>query len=295
MRLLVVDTTFEPTRAPVHKLNSALVLDNADSLIDGTGSTVTTVQETGGHVLSMTGVALGQHVVRFKNISGNFSQGKVFMGRLFRRNKGRVRRDQHVQTRVGDQVGGEFRNIDIQRTVETKRRRKRRNHLGNHTIQVRVTGSGDSKFLGSHFIQRFIVKQHSTIRVLQKRMCGQDTVVRFHHGRTDFRTGANGKTKLGFASVIHAQTFQKETTKTRSSTTPRGMKDQKALQSGALIGQLTDTIHDLVNQLLTDSVVTTSVVIGGIFGSSNDLSGMVQGFVFPSTNFITDTWFQIHK
>ena len=40
------------------------------------------------------------------------------------------------------------------------------------------------------------------------------------------------------------------------------MKDQKALETGTLIGQFTDSIEYKVNDFLSDGVVTTSVVVG---------------------------------
>ena len=42
------------------------------------------------------------------------------------------------------------------------------------------------------------------------------------------------------------------------------MEDQKSLEAGALVSQLTDSVQNKVNNLLSNGVVTTSVVVGGI-------------------------------
>ena len=47
------------------------------------------------------------------------------------------------------------------------------------------------------------------------------------------------------------------------------MEDEETLKAGAVIGQLADAVEDSVNKLLTDGVVTTSVVVGGILGGGS--------------------------
>ena len=49
------------------------------------------------------------------------------------------------------------------------------------------------------------------------------------------------------------------------------MKHQKPLQPGALVSELTDTVKDQIDDLLTNGVVTTSVVIRGVLFSRNHL------------------------
>ena len=57
-RGLVVDTDLEASGAPVDKLDGTLGLDGSDGGVDVLGDDITTVEETAGHVLAMTRVAL---------------------------------------------------------------------------------------------------------------------------------------------------------------------------------------------------------------------------------------------
>merc|ERR1719449_395653 len=58
---LVVDTALEASGAPVDELDGALGLDGGDSSVDILGDDVSAVHHAAGHVLTVTGVALGHH------------------------------------------------------------------------------------------------------------------------------------------------------------------------------------------------------------------------------------------
>jgi len=59
---LVVDTDLETSWAPVDKLDGPFGLDGGDGSVDVLGDDISTVEQTTGHVLSVTGVALDQLV-----------------------------------------------------------------------------------------------------------------------------------------------------------------------------------------------------------------------------------------
>jgi hypothetical protein len=48
------------------------------------------------------------------------------------------------------------------------------------------------------------------------------------------------------------------------------------LETGAIISQLTDAIKAEIDDLLTDGVVTTSEIVGGIFLTGDQLLGVEQ-------------------
>jgi len=58
---LLVDAAFEASGAPVDELDGALRLDGGDGSVHVLGDHVTSVHEAGGHLLSVSGVALGHH------------------------------------------------------------------------------------------------------------------------------------------------------------------------------------------------------------------------------------------
>ena len=64
------------------------------------------------------------------------------------------------------------------------------------------------------------------------------------------------------------------------------MEDEEALQTAALVGQLAHSVHEQINDLLADGVVTTSVVVGGVLLAADQLLGVKQLPVRPLADFI---------
>jgi len=71
--------------------------------------------------------------------------------------------------------------------------------------------------------------------------------------------------------------------------------DQETLKTGAVIGQLTDPVQAQVNDLLTDGVVTTGEVVGGIFLTGDQLFRVEQLTVGSGTDLIDDGGLQIDE
>ena len=67
------------------------------------------------------------------------------------------------------------------------------------------------------------------------------------------------------------------------------MEDEESLKASALVGQLTDAVEDQVDDLLSDCVVTASVVVGGVFFAGDELLRVEQLTVSSSADFICYT------
>ena len=74
-----------------------------------------------------------------------------------------------------------------------------------------------------------------------------------------------------------------------------GVENEESLKSSAVVGQLANTVKYKVDNFLSDGVVTTGVIIGGIFLSSYKLFWVKEGSVCSSSYFINDSWFQINE
>ena len=55
---LIVDSDFEPSGAPIDKLDALLSLDSRDGSIDILGDNISTVEHATGHVFSVTWITL---------------------------------------------------------------------------------------------------------------------------------------------------------------------------------------------------------------------------------------------
>jgi hypothetical protein len=73
------------------------------------------------------------------------------------------------------------------------------------------------------------------------------------------------------------------------------MENEESLESGAIVTHLADLIHDSVNDILSNGVVTAGIVIGSIFLSGNDTLRVVKSAVVTSTDRITYSWLEIDQ
>merc|ERR1740139_1324077 len=64
--------------------------------------------------------------------------------------------------------------------------------------------------------------------------------------------------------------LEKKRSKTTSSTSTGGMEDKETLKCGTIITHLADLVHYIVNNVLSNGIMTTGVVIGSVFLSIND-------------------------
>ena len=71
-----------------------------------------------------------------------------------------------------------------------------------------------------------------------------------------------------------------------ASLTAKTMEDEKALQTGALIGDFTQFLQHGVDDLLADGVMTASIVVRCVFLAGNELIGVEQFRVRSATDFI---------
>ena len=147
----------EAGQAPVDELNRLLRLDARDSSRGVLGDDIATVEQAAGHVLALTGVALDHLVAGLEAREGHLRDGVLLMVGLVRGEEGRERRDREVDTREGDEVGLELVQVDVQRAIETERRRDRGDNLSDQAVQVREAGLGDVELVLADIEDRLVV------------------------------------------------------------------------------------------------------------------------------------------
>jgi len=131
--------------------------------------------------------------------------------------------------------------------------------------------------------------------VLKSGVGGQDGVVRLNNGGGDLRSRVDRELELGLLAVIDRETLKEKSTETRTRTTTERVEDEETLETSAVVSELTDTVKDKVNNLLSDGVVTTSVVVGGIFLASDQLLGVEQLTVGTSADFVNDSGLKVDE
>ena len=117
-------------------------------------------------------------------------------------------------------------------------------------------------------------------------MGGQDGVVGLHYSSRHLGSWVDGKLQLGLLAVVHGQPLHEQGGEAGSGATTKGVEDEEALETSALISQLPDPVQNQVNDFLSDGVVTTGIVVGGIFLAGDQLLWVEELTVGASTDLI---------
>jgi hypothetical protein len=73
------------------------------------------------------------------------------------------------------------------------------------------------------------------------------------------------------------------------------VEDEKSLETGTLVSKLSNSVENQVNDLFTDGVVTSGVVVGGILFTGDQLFWVEELSVSTGSDFIDDGWLQINE
>merc|ERR1719162_438420 len=286
-RGLVVDTALEAGGAPVDELDGALGLDGGDSSVDILGDDITTVHEAASHVLAVAGIALGHHGGGFEGRVGDLGDGELLVVGLLSRDDGGVGGKHEVDTRVGDKVGLELSDVHVEGTIETKGGSEGGDDLSDEAVQVGVGWALDIEGTAADIVDGLVVKHDSNVGVLEERVGGEHGVVGLDNSGGNLGRRVDGETELGLAAVVDGKSLEEEGTKAGTGTTAYGVEDHETLEAGAVIGELADAVKDEVNDFLADGVVTTGVVVGGVFLAGDNLFRVVELAVSAGADFVT--------
>jgi hypothetical protein len=290
---LVVDTNLEAGGAPVDELDGTLGLDGGDGGVDVLGDDITTVHHAASHVLAVTGVALGDEVSGLEDGVGDLGNGKLLVVGLLGRDDGSIRSENEVDTGVGDKVGLELSEINVEGTIETEGSGQGRDNLSDKTVKVGVGGALDVEVTTADVVDSLVINKELNIGVLEESVGAEDGVVGLNDGGGDLRRREDGETELGLLAVVDGETLEEEGTETGTGTTTSGVEDEETLETSAVIGELADTVEGEVNNLLTDGVVTTGVVVGGILLTGDQLLGVEELTVGTGADLIDDSGLKI--
>ena len=120
------------------------------------------------------------------------------MGRLGRRDDGRVGREREVDPREAavssgvspalvtwsekgrnarNQVGLELVEVDVERSIKAEGRRDARDDLGDDPVEVLEARRGDSEVLAADVVDGLVVDHEGAVDVLERRVGREDRVV----------------------------------------------------------------------------------------------------------------------
>jgi hypothetical protein len=196
---------------------------------------------------------------------------------------------------VGDQVGLELSNIDVKGTIESEGSSQRGDDLGDESVEIGVGGSLNIEVSSADIIDGLVINHNSNIGVLKEGMGGEHGVVGLNNGGGDLRGRIDGESELGLLTIIDGKSLEEEGAETGSSSTTDGVEDEETLETSALIGKLSNSVEAEINDLLTNGVVTSGEVVGGIFLTGDELLGMEELSVGSGSNLIDDGGLEIEE
>jgi len=208
---------------------------------------------------------------------------------------GSVRGEHEMDTGVGHQVGLELSHIDVQSTIESEGGSEGGDDLGDESVQVGVGGSLDIEVTTADIVNGLVVEHDSDISVLKEGVSGEHRVVGLNDGGGDLGRGVHGEAELGLLAVVDGESLEKERAETRAGTTTDGVEDEEALETSALISELSDTVEAEVNNFLTDGVMTTGEVVGGILLTGDELLWVEELSVGAGSDLIDNGGLEIEE
>jgi len=200
-----------------------------------------------------------------------------------------------VDSWVWDQVGLELSDIDVKGTIESEGGGQGGDDLRDESVQVGVGGSLNVEVSAADIVDGLVVEHDGDIGVLKEGVGGEHGVVWLNDGGADLWGWVDGESELGLLSVIDGESLEEERSETRSGTSTDGVEDKESLESSALIGELSDSVKAEVDNFLSDGVVTTGEVVGGIFLSGDELLWVEKLSVGSGSDLIDNGWLEIKE
>jgi len=196
---------------------------------------------------------------------------------------------------VWHEVGLELSDIDVKGTIESEGCGKGGDNLGNESVQVGVGWSLDVEVSSADVIDGFVIKDDGNIGMLEKGVSGQNGVVWLDNGGGDLWGWVDGETKLGFLTVIDGKSFEKKGSESGTGSSTDGVEDEETLESGTLIGKLSDSIEAEIDDFFTNGVMSSGEVVGGIFFTGDELLWMEELSVGSGSDLIDNGWLEIEE
>lgn len=122
---------------------------------------------------------------------------------------------------------------------------------------------------------------------------GEDRVVRLNDRGGSLGSRVDAELELGLLAIVDREALHEESTETGTGTTTERVENEETLETAAVVGNASDLVEDLVDQLLADGVVTTSVVVGGILLAADHMLGVEETAVGAGADLVDDVRLKI--
>jgi len=165
--------------------------------------------------------------------------------------------------------------------------------LGDEAVEVLIVGALDAQIPSANVVNGLVVDHEAAVGVLEGGVGGKDGVVWLDDGGGNLRRWVDAELELALLAVVNRQALHEQGAKTGAGSATKGVEDEEALEARAVVGDATDLVEDLVDELLADSIVATGVVVGGILLACDHLLRVEEGAVGAGADLIDDIGLEI--
>jgi hypothetical protein len=165
--------------------------------------------------------------------------------------------------------------------------------LSDKTVQVLVVGPLETEVTAADVVDSLVVDHEGAVGMLKGGVGGKDRVVRLNDRSCGLRGRVDAELELALLAVVHRETLHQQSTETRTGTATERVEDQESLETTAVVGDTTDLVKHLINQLLADGVMTTSVVVGRILLARDHVLGVEKAAVRTGADLVDDVGLEI--
>lgn len=117
-------------------------------------------------------------------------------------------------------------------------------------------------------------------------MCCENRVIWLDNRCGGLGSGVNAELQLALLAIVDGETLHQESSKTGSSSTTERVEDQETLETRAVIRNAANSVKNLINQLLANSVMATSIVVGSVLFASDHVLWVEKAAVGTSANLV---------
>lgn len=196
---------------------------------------------------------------------------------------------------VGNQVGLELVDINVEGSLESEGASQTGNDLRDASVEVGVVGLLDLKRLLGDGVDSLIVEHERDISVLQQSVSGKDAVVGLNDSGRDLRRRVDAEVHLHLLAVVDAKSLQEKSSKSRPSTSSDRVEYEESLKSRAGISDLADSVKGDVDKLLTNGIMATSVVVGSVLLATDEGLRVEELSVSSSSDLVDNRGLQIEE
>ena len=131
--------------------------------------------------------------------------------------------------------------------------------LGNQAVKVLVVGALKTQVATANVVDGLVVDHEGAVGVLEGGVGGEDGVVWFNNRGGNLWRWVDTEFQLALLAIVDRQALHQKSSKTGTSSTTKGVEDEEALETVAVVCEAANLVHHGVNHLLSNGVVATGV------------------------------------